>query len=114
VGGAISPPFFVEEQMEIEDRRVGWDLVSLGGRKWIISTVRLTINHGTKKDPLWFETMIFLADDDGVVLSFEEHYCGRYETIEEAKEGHDLIVKTLTVPPLVAPEWFDALTDGED
>jgi len=46
----------------------------------VISTVFLTIDHGYDGASLWFETMVFHHGD--------EVYCDRYETIEEAQEGH--------------------------
>lgn len=47
----------------------------------IISTVFLAINHSFGQvTPLWFETMIFGGELDG--------YQKRYETYEEAEEGH--------------------------
>ena len=51
----------------------------------IISTVFLGVNHGPVNTPLWFETMVFGGKCDGIVE--------RYETIIEARKGHDKIVQ---------------------
>jgi hypothetical protein len=58
--------------------------------KFRISTVFLELNHGFGERDLWYETMIF---DDGSDIPFESDYCWRYETKEEAEEGHRKIVK---------------------
>lgn len=51
---------------------------------WMISTVWLGISHGETVDgrPLIFETMIFPPD------TYEDYYCTRYATEEEARSGH--------------------------
>ena len=46
----------------------------------LVSTVFLNLNHGLEDEPLWFETMAF---EDG-----DEIDCERYETYEQAVEGH--------------------------
>lgn len=48
----------------------------------VVSTVFLMINHGTEESPLWFETIVF---GSGPL----QGKCDRYETIEEAKVGHE-------------------------
>ncbi len=62
---------------KIENRQVASDQIE----DVRISTVCLGMNHsfGTGP-PLWFETMIFGGDHD--------QYTDRYETYEEAEEGH--------------------------
>lgn len=57
-----------------------------------VSTVFLGIDHRHSfmgdGPPILFETMIFGADDD-------ETYCRRYATWDDAKTGHDVIVRKL-------------------
>lgn len=62
-----------------KSRRVGDDEVN--GR-WV-STVFLALDHGFDGKPLWFETMVFSSRDD-----LNEIYLDRYETWEEAEQGH--------------------------
>ncbi len=52
-----------------------------------VSTVWLGLDHrfGGSGKPLIFETMVFVGD-------FDEDYCERYETLEEAVEGHERAV----------------------
>lgn len=47
----------------------------------LISTVFLVFNHGSEERPLFFETMIFGGPED--------QYQKRYETYEEALNGHE-------------------------
>jgi hypothetical protein len=54
--------------------------------KWI-STVRLSINHGSRNAPLYFETMVFPDKDDLIELD-----CVRYRTEAEAEDGHKAMV----------------------
>lgn len=67
-----------------EERRVARDRVGDAS----VSTVFLPLNHQTSPDgpPLWFETMVFW---DGGPLDQETE---RYETWEEAEEGHRRMV----------------------
>ena len=55
---------------------------------YFISTVWLGINHAFRSaKPIIFETMVF--------DSYDEIYCKRYSTLEEAKAGHDSVVEDL-------------------
>jgi hypothetical protein len=53
-----------------------------------VSTVFLGMNHGTDRNPAWFETMAF--DNDG-----SEFMCHRYGTWADAEAGHELAVQQL-------------------
>lgn len=64
-------------------KRVGLDTVG----QYTISTVKLPLNHGFDSMPLWYETMIFKGEDMSGI------YMERYETEEQAIEGHLLAVK---------------------
>jgi hypothetical protein len=57
-----------------------------------VSTVFLGINHGLFGRPKWFETMIF------AVGKYEDFYCERYATYEEARAGHDFICNQMQNP----------------
>lgn len=50
-----------------------------------VSTVFIGLNHGYHKRPLWFETMVFdlVMHEKGTLLQW------RYETLVEAKAGHE-------------------------
>jgi hypothetical protein len=59
------------------------------GEKVLVSTVHLSINHGDAVNPLWYETMVFLMDAEGdMVVEWIELDSNRYETVDEALEGH--------------------------
>lgn len=75
----VSPDIFAEWSKDHSNRRVAY--TEVGALR--ISTVFLGINHGFGGKPLWFETMVFVGNDFS-----NEVYCDRYETIEEAREGH--------------------------
>lgn len=55
-----------------------------------VSTVFLGLNHAFNPNdpPLWFETMVFPADES----QFHDFYCERYGEYEEALTGHARIV----------------------
>ena len=50
--------------------------------KYLVSTVKLPVNHGYGTVELWYETMIFPKDE------WSELYTDRYTTEEEAIVGH--------------------------
>ena len=54
-----------------------------------VSTVFLCINHGWFGPPLWFETMVFGGPYD--------MYQQRYETYEEAINGHKATLKRIVL-----------------
>lgn len=58
-----------------------------------VSTIFLGIDHnfGSAGPPILFETMVFKND------SFDDHYCDRYSTWDEAERGH-----------LAAVDWAEA------
>lgn len=93
-GTALVPATLWEwaEWMETGDRVVGNDVVG----KSEVSTVCLGLNHGfgLGKD-LWFETMVFGGK--------AHNYQRRYETLEEALEGHRIAVEA--VKQLNKPFW---------
>jgi hypothetical protein len=57
-----------------------------------VSTVFLELNHGFGGRNLWYETMIF---DEGSSIILHDLGAWRYETKEEAEEGHEKIVGLL-------------------
>lgn len=62
--------------------------------KGMVSTVWLGSNHNFGEGkPLIFETMYFPRWDDNDLV---EDICKRYETLEQAKEGHEEIVKDVS------------------
>ena len=73
-------------QGEENNRRVGFDALPNG---YLVSTVFLGLDHGWGEGkPLWFETMVFNQEDPR-----EDVFCERYETWDEAVEGHRQIVE---------------------
>lgn len=67
---------WIESNWETSARLVAYSIFPEGK----ISTVFLGINHGFSGNSLWFETMIFGGEHD--------EYQKRYETWEEAEQGH--------------------------
>lgn len=68
------------------DRRVADTLLPWGGR---VSTVFLGLDFGSGDGPpLIFETIVFLSNQDFGSLDM-----GRYFTEDEAKAGHEAMVK---------------------
>ena len=62
---------------------------TLADGKWISTVwVGLNYNWGDNAKPLIFETMVFPKHGD-----YREIDCERYSTLEEAKKGHELMVK---------------------
>lgn len=79
------------------DRRVGADYV----RGHRVSTVFLGLDHGMLGRPMWFETMVFHQSPSKRQLFgrrmvvHDELHMARYETYEQATEGHQRIVEQL-------------------
>ena len=76
----------------LSDKKViAGDKLTHGDHEIRLSTVFLVLDHyfGTDETapPVLFETMLFGADDDANQL--------RYETIEQAVRGHNLILEKL-------------------
>lgn len=57
-----------------------------------VSTIWLGMNHQWRdnEEPLIFETMVFPDDD-----SYDDLFCERYATLEQAEEGHERIVDSI-------------------
>ncbi len=73
----------------------------------VVSTVRLTINHGHGGTPLWYETLVF-AHDGNEVTNWGELDGTRYTTEYEARAGHDKIVARWKGRTGQTPVWEDA------
>jgi len=71
--------------------------------KGYVSTVFLELNHGDEKNPLWYETMVFVEEPANVNC----YLCNRYRTQEEAERGHRKIVEAIKSGKitLVPEEW---------
>lgn len=74
-----------------------------------VSTVFLGIDHnfGYGGPPVLWETMVFPDDE-----SYEDLYCERYTSVDDARAGHQRIVANL--PQLVAPNTDDSPMEGGD
>lgn len=100
------------EWMARAERHVGNDMVK---GLWV-STVFLGLDHGWGDTPLWFETMVFgprhLKEVFGRshMLS-SDLFCARYETLEEAKAGHALVVESIKERTELSGEYQLQLTD---
>lgn len=71
---------------ETADRIVKQDELSNG---YFVSTIFLGLDHGfADSEHLWFETMVFQSEDD-----LDDLDCCRYETWDQAEEGHKTMVK---------------------
>lgn len=65
------------------NRRIAYDEVEVGGKKRLVSTVFLGLDHGFMSPvPIVFETMAFTGE-----VGIEDH-CRRYATKAEALAGH--------------------------
>jgi len=83
------------------------------GEKVLVSTVHLSINHGDALIPLWYETMVFLMDEGGIqIVEWSELDCDRYETEDEALEGHANMVMKWFNDSTIHTEQL-TLTSGE-
>jgi len=69
---------------------------------YLVSTVRLWLNHGIigVGKPIIFETMVFGNDD--VSWNTQDEYTRRFATIEEAKAYHQAVVQALSVIESIA------------
>ena len=58
-----------------------------------VSTVDLGLNHqfDPSLPPLYYETMIFKIENEKI--NFEDWYCERYTTEEEARVGHEKAIE---------------------
>ena len=58
-----------------------------------VSTVDLGLNHqfDPSLPPLYYETMIFKIENEKV--NYEDLYCERYTTEEEARVGHEKAIE---------------------
>lgn len=73
-----------------DNRRVALDVINEVIR---VSTVFLGIDHGIdSSNPVLFETMVF---DDRNENTGSDLYMRRYTSWDEAKQGHEVIVKTI-------------------
>lgn len=83
--------FGFREDFDLYNRFMKLDHVKLDGKKYLISTVDLGLNHQFIQGgpPLYYETMIF-PDDDWSAL-----YLNRYTTEEQAIEGHGKVLQAL-------------------
>ena len=72
----------------------------------VISTVRLSIDHGHGGTPLWYETMVF-AHDGKDISNWGELDADRYTFEEQAREGHEVIVKRWRNRPEARAVWED-------
>lgn len=75
----------------VGDRILNHTTLEQDGKEILISTVFLGLNHGWGPGVnLWFETMIFGGEHD--------QYQDRYETYDEAIEGHKKAVELARGP----------------
>ena len=63
------------------------DIVEYNGKHYYIDSC-WTSDHG-------YDTMAFLCDSDGNVLSWEDLYCERYATAAQMEIGHKKAIKNI-------------------
>lgn len=82
LNGVVVPCTYLEWAVNFEKTyRIGSDMIE-GAH---VSTVFIGLNHGYGGRPLWFETMVF-----GLVMHDKSAQLQeRYETLAEAKAGHE-------------------------
>jgi len=105
-------------QSRTEDRVVKHDVVYKPfSRPYRVSTVFLGIDHQYGDGPtLLFETMIFVGEipeelgKDERLRAFDDIFCDRYSTYEEAEKGHETALNkirekwlTFKSEPIVVP-----------
>ena len=71
-------------------------MVKYQGRKYLVSTVDLGINHSfiKEEEPIYYETMVFPIDKDTKQWG-ESLMQARYSTEKQAKQGHKYIVRMI-------------------
>ena len=72
----------------------------------IVSTVRLSIDHGHGGTSLWYETMVF-PHNGAEVTAWGELDSDRYTTEDEARAGHEVIVSRWQNRAEVRSVWED-------
>lgn len=79
------------------NKKIARDEIEFGSETYIVSTVFLGTNHGIQgvnDTDLWFETMVFKADENKVV-NYSHLYCKRALTYDEAEQNHANVVKIM-------------------
>ena len=74
------------------------EVVIVQGVSYFISTIDLGHNHSFGEAPMYFETMVFAAEDKPYM------YTARYSTKEVALATHEEIVKQVNSGTI--DEWF--------
>lgn len=83
---------------------------------YVVSTVWLGLDHGFgyNNKPIIFESMTFTLDAWNGNGLLEDHDCDRYSTEEEAKAGHQLMVKRAMKLMPFHIRWWIKLNRGRD
>jgi len=74
-----------------KNRIIKQEFVEFDGNRYFVSTVDLGLDHGFGGVPLYWETMIFPANNNDVE-SLGDLYCERYGSKGEALNWHEEIV----------------------
>jgi hypothetical protein len=70
------------------------------GQWYVVSTVRLSIDHSFGHGPpQLFETMVFASSNGEGVTDWMDLDCDRYATEEEAQDGHIKMVEKWRYTP---------------
>lgn len=74
-----------------KNRIVKQEYIKQNEKEYFVSTIDLGIDHSSfgACRPLYFETMIFKKD------SWNDLYCNRYETREEALKAHINLIESI-------------------
>lgn len=88
------------------NRIVRQENIVIDGDPYFVSTVDLGIDHSFGDSrPLYYETMVFPND------SWDECYCKRYETREEAAEGHEKLIQDIREGKYIIKDgWLEEAT----
>lgn len=76
------------------------------GNFWI-STVFLRMDHSFTDEPLWFETMIFPAENGERPAKLNEEWCERCSTYEQALAMHQRAIDAVNNGELDVPDLVD-------
>ena len=71
---------YIEDKISI-DKVDGWKKIPT---TWIVDT-QFTMDHG-------WETMVFVGDCEGNIISYSDYDCNNYDTFEEANAGHEAML----------------------
>ena len=71
------------------DNKLKQEIIKREDKYYFVSTIEVQSFF----DDYNYETMIFTCDKEGEVEDWQDLYCEKYKTIEEANNGHQEIIE---------------------